>query len=1083
MSSPRDYYRTIHPDYFSDSCVEAITEVDRSMMEFHLSSITTRSQEADFERFARRICERTICPNLLPATGPTGGGDSKADAETYPVADSVAFNWLAGVGREAAEERWAFAISAKKVWQSKLRSDVKKIVDTRRGYTKAFFVTNQPVSSKKRSALEDNLRTEYSLDVRILDQTWILEKVFGEQLVDIAVAELKVNSLSRLIPRIGPNDARRQAELASTEERIVSALTADHVTRAIVDDALDAAELARALERPTTAVEGMFARAERFAEQFGSQRQKIDAAYHWAWTLFVWLNDRASFLKQYDVVEAMVDGSHNVHDFELMLNLWILMALQALNIEDFAEWGRLHTARLREQLKRLIADPSRPSTALQAHACSLKIDLIERLRMDEQAEDMFEAIENVLKQAEGMIGFPVQTLVKVLTMIGPMVGDSAAYNRLFSAIVELSGTRDGEVAAARLLINRGEQYIDQDRPARAIAMIGQALTRLYKHETRDEIVTALALCGGAYERVGMVWAARASYINGAGIAAQDFWTHGTISGGLIRCVNRLKWVELRLARLPHLMAFQRVEIALRANLRNKGLDLRFLDEDHVEFDVLLAHMLLHTPDDELLLLERLPDVLSDLTLVSARVALLHMLGYPDELDDMAATNDVDGNKLATELWRLEVDVPLPDSLDLYAGDRTALVSTILGCQIVAICLTVPPCVEVGAWILAILEGFLSTSSVKTAYAFEPTITIEIVTSEADEPKISLSATDRLGHPHFVVSCDSFNPYKMLPQDQAVVGNTLFKLAIKILFSGVAFHDMEISFEALVRDERAVERAVFFTGSATTTSNVLGTSPPFHLSDWITAEHKKYPSQPCNWTPPSDATAKNAVAPECGQAEQSPNLIDRDLNPHQQIEVISHIRAALWDEAEWLSPAFGWEPDHSSPPLLGIVFRNRTAGTAIFAAWRKEIGDLDARNELGITIVRGISKRNPFAYRLLLGANLSTRSKKSKVALILKRFITADPVTDLNLNTFLADYAIHHNFLLAPAFLQNGVPEPLMDHAILLRELNVREAWQIGLYDHDSVGIMPDDDIIIPAEVSAPPVHRLQQWKRDREGRD
>jgi site-specific recombinase XerC len=35
---------------------------------------TSRSQEVKFERFARRLAEREICPNLLPQTGPTGGG-------------------------------------------------------------------------------------------------------------------------------------------------------------------------------------------------------------------------------------------------------------------------------------------------------------------------------------------------------------------------------------------------------------------------------------------------------------------------------------------------------------------------------------------------------------------------------------------------------------------------------------------------------------------------------------------------------------------------------------------------------------------------------------------------------------------------------------------------------------------------------------------------------------------------------------------------------------------------------------------------------------------------------------------------
>ena len=87
---PSDLYREWHPDQFSDSEQHESTELDRSLLEFHLFSLTTRSQESDFEVFARRLCEKEICPNLLPSTGPTGGGDSKADTETYPVADALA---------------------------------------------------------------------------------------------------------------------------------------------------------------------------------------------------------------------------------------------------------------------------------------------------------------------------------------------------------------------------------------------------------------------------------------------------------------------------------------------------------------------------------------------------------------------------------------------------------------------------------------------------------------------------------------------------------------------------------------------------------------------------------------------------------------------------------------------------------------------------------------------------------------------------------------------------------------------------------------------------------------------------------
>ena len=62
--SPKSFLKARRPERFSDTVVAEATELDRSLLEFHLSSLTSRSQETDFERFARRLCECEICPNL-----------------------------------------------------------------------------------------------------------------------------------------------------------------------------------------------------------------------------------------------------------------------------------------------------------------------------------------------------------------------------------------------------------------------------------------------------------------------------------------------------------------------------------------------------------------------------------------------------------------------------------------------------------------------------------------------------------------------------------------------------------------------------------------------------------------------------------------------------------------------------------------------------------------------------------------------------------------------------------------------------------------------------------------------------------
>ena len=102
---PSVFYRREHPDYFSDTTEVAEPLVTSDLLAFHLDQLTAAKKEREFEDFCRRLAEREICPNLLPQTGPVGGGDSKTDASTYPVAPELGnFRWWVGHTAPTSED-------------------------------------------------------------------------------------------------------------------------------------------------------------------------------------------------------------------------------------------------------------------------------------------------------------------------------------------------------------------------------------------------------------------------------------------------------------------------------------------------------------------------------------------------------------------------------------------------------------------------------------------------------------------------------------------------------------------------------------------------------------------------------------------------------------------------------------------------------------------------------------------------------------------------------------------------------------------------------------------------------------------
>ena len=171
IPNPREFMRARHPDLFSDTQVDDVSQLPRPVFEYHLDTLTNRKQEYEFEHFCRKLAEKEICPNLRVQTGPTGGGDSKVDTETYPVAEEIAERWWVG-SPSAGAERWAFAFSAKKRWKSKVAADVDNILSTGRGYKHIYFFTNQFVSDKQRADQEDALSKHAKIPVHIIDRAW-----------------------------------------------------------------------------------------------------------------------------------------------------------------------------------------------------------------------------------------------------------------------------------------------------------------------------------------------------------------------------------------------------------------------------------------------------------------------------------------------------------------------------------------------------------------------------------------------------------------------------------------------------------------------------------------------------------------------------------------------------------------------------------------------------------------------------------------------------------------------------------------------------------------------------------------------
>lgn len=368
IPNPREFMRARHPDLFSDTQVDDVSELPRPVFEYHLDTLTNRKQEYEFEHFCRKLAEKEICPNLRPQTGPTGGGDSKVDTETYPVAEEIAERWWVGLP-SAGAERWGFAFSAKKKWQSKVKADVDNILSTDRDYKLIYFFTNQFVSDKQRAVQEDVLSKHAKIPVRIIDRAWIVEKVYENGHLELAIVTLGIEDARReRSSRPGPHDTERLTELEELDRRVADPSCYQGARYQLVEDCLRSAILARGLERPRDEVEARFAQADRLSKDLDYRPQRLRIAYNRAWTAYFWYEDYAAFNQFYEEVEQYLEGSDQAHEVERLLNLWQILAPQVAAGRIAGQDGKVESRRRRLAgiLEPMAADPLRLNNALQA---------------------------------------------------------------------------------------------------------------------------------------------------------------------------------------------------------------------------------------------------------------------------------------------------------------------------------------------------------------------------------------------------------------------------------------------------------------------------------------------------------------------------------------------------------------------------------------------------------------------------------------------------------------------------------------------------------------------------------------------
>lgn len=1007
---PSQFMRARRPHLFSDSTELEEVAISREVLSHHLHTLTNQKDEVPFERFARRLAQKFIAPNMRPQTGPTGGGDGKTDAESYPVSAEVAATWHIADPANASK-RLAFAFSAKERWRSKVQDDVKGIAETGRDYKQIYFITNQFVSAKNSAEVQDELEQKYRIPITILDRTWLLDRVFEDKCMDIAIDTLGLgHGARRTIRVLGPMDHERTQELDKIEDRLADVISYQGAPRQLVEDAHRAAILSRGLERPRHETDGRFQRAVRLARQHKLPQLELSAIYDQAWTTHFWFDDFTELSRLYDDVEGLAIDSDTVDDVELLSNLLgpmrTAVALGQLHPEVATLDSR--TDNLRQALTRLKEDTSRPNNAHQAHAMLLMLQLTELARTQDPSDftPIWDEFRDLIVAAEGLGLFPFESVADILTELGGFVPESSSFDALYEVLTDALAKRRSEGDAAKRNSQRAFQKLEKDLPYEAIRWFGRAVSLLAKDEYRDDLVKALIGSSFAYEKAGLLWAA---YLYASSAVAHEL-ARFKKSGSLdeVHPTNLTRWMvlELALGRLPFALSAYRINMMVRNGRASTDKQRETLEQRRLDFAMWFGALLLRSRFSDLSQIGKFPDSLERLGLNEARIALLFVMGREDVLlqeRSIPAEEDIEAH---FQDWiSLGKQMELPDHPDYMLGDRVELKSHIIGCYIHVDCANSLTSLAIAGSVLGALEALLATSLNHPIVPILDQLKLRVDSNTAGGIAPTLEFVEENGQTVGVIRHRPQLTFKDR-EEATSFPQWLHDAVLKVFAKFAAPRDLETWADAVLGNESGFDRAITFSNLPSTYAIVYGNADRLSILDGVEPSDVDYVvGRSAPWMPADEAEPEDekVVEPRFTGIRAPEGMFNPEHGKHTSIRVVSPIDVSKWDRAAWSGTFFMTSPGNPHfPPILGLLFGHGEAGEAIFRGLRGRFGFDDRDDALRVAIVRGARISNPYAYAVSIGPNRDKiEYKKREIISFLSRYNLMTPTKSENLERFLA----------------------------------------------------------------------------------
>ena len=969
--APKAFLMNQRPDAYSDSSgVSAAPRIEAKQLEYHLDQITPSKQESEFEAFCHRLVSIEISPNLIPQTGPVGGGDSKADARTHPVSSELRHRYWYSIAA-ASGEQFAFAFSAKKAWTGKVRSDVAGIMTWPHPPKHIYFVTNQAARDQTKKKLEDELHKKHGVPVTILDRKWIVSAIVDHHLEELVEQHLHIPLERPATVRQGPRDVMRAARVEELKNRLSRPIETYGGANSylMIEEYLEAAMTAREIGVARVEIDGFLASARTAAAERGYVPHTIRILYQSAWTALFYYEDPAAAWRYYLELEPLAFASGD-SEAESYATTVITTLRGAASVGAVPQEILPDIVRAAERIERHLggvrdANLERPRG--WRAACDLELFRLTDSAGDEAARrSHVRGLVETLDEHGSALELPVRRYLDLVTIAMSLAeAPSADDDSLFRTVTKIGSARISEVDTGTMFCMRGGDALSGGRTRTALRFLAEGRALLLKAETRARLVQTTLLISTAYRQLDLPHAALAEATIAIRHAAQLAEAAGRPDHLFALVVSELACAAAACGDTPQLLEALQVFVGARAAL-SAELGERLTSRLDGE---LARELVALRPDSLGTTLRAIRQLLLAYAFPRATLAVAFVSGDHADLS-------AEGIDIADAMRQFLEQEPVREALrkaDARAWAAGATFSTsVLGLPVTVQASTVTT-QRLALCLLGGIEAFVGASSRRDACPWPTRVNISI---EERGAKLAIASKETGPQSSWLVECP--------PSYRGVPGSAkqeeMFSIVVDVVASSFVFGLSQATrtIEDLLRDDKVLERiapVLQAIGAFSDRDTPLVFDPP--RERWWTAAGLSVAAPPIPGGPP----------------ERPPYGGENESHSGNQLGLIS---LPDWDEARWRG--VGYVVDDDAPPELGLLFENETAAMAIFRGLISILGEDDEKRRMSVGLI--VADDDPTRYVVVVTSTVPaapstvTRQSPELFSIVSRMFPTTTTAPDL-----------------------------------------------------------------------------------------